>query len=160
MTEPAALLVIALLTAGCLGSPGTPTTAGATPTATSTTTPTAQPPTPLPAGQVELPPGPYDRPERPPTLNRTAARAYARTYEYRFAYNSLWRSEHTDVNLACRVERLTERGWGYEVLVTCSGHSDTDPPETDSPEIHADWFDQTFRYHISENATHRAYVSG
>lgn len=157
-TVPAALLGIALLMAGCLGTPSGPVSPGSTPTATGTSTvPTA---TPLPTGQVELPSGPYDRPERPPSLNRSAVREYVRTYEYRFAYNSLWRSERTDVNLECSVERVTERAWGYEVLVTCSGHSDTQPPETESPAVHADWFDQTFRYRVGENATHREYVSG
>lgn len=155
-TDPAAILVLALLSAGCLGTPATPAPADATQTAT----PPAEPATPLPAGQVRLPPGPYDRPERPATLDRAAVREYVRSYEYRFAYNSLWRSEHTDVNLDCNIQQVTEAAWGYEVLVMCSGHSDTDPPGTVSPSIHADWFEQTFRYRVSENATHRAYVTG
>jgi hypothetical protein len=138
-----ALLVLALTTAGCVGTPaGTPTA------------------TPLPAGSVELPDGPKEAPERPATLNRSTVREYVGAYEYRFAYNSLRINEYTDVTLDCRVDSVTERPWGYEAVVTCTGHSYTNVPAnaTATPGPHADWFTQSFRYRVSERATHRQQV--
>jgi hypothetical protein len=136
----AALLAVALASAGCVGTaPGTPTA------------------TPLPPGSVDLPDGPKDRPERPSALNESSVREYVGAYEYRYAYNSLWINEHTDVTLDCRVDDVSERPWGYEAVVTCTGHSDTTGPanSTATPGPHADWFTQSFRYRVSDDATHR-----
>lgn len=138
-----ALVAIALATAGCVGTP--------------TGTPTA---TPLPPGSVDFPDGPKEPPERPPTLNASSVTAYVSAYEYRYAYNSLWINEHTDVTLDCRVDSSMERSWGYEAVVTCTGYSNTNVPEnsTATPGPHADWFTQSFRYLVSEDATHRRQV--
>lgn len=151
------LLALVLTTAGCAGV--TPTRNGA-PTTTATATggsPSATTATPLPPGDVDFPDGPKDPPERPPTLNASAVREYVRTYEHRYAYNSLWVNEHTDVTLDCRVDDVTERPWGYEAVVTCTGHSNTRVPAnaTATPGPHADWFTQSYRYLVSEDATHR-----
>ena len=84
-------------------------------------------------------------------------RAYVGAYEYRVAYDSLWTNEYTDVTLACRVDDVAERPWGYEAVVTCTGHSETNVPanSTAKPAPHADWFTRSFRYRVSEDATHR-----
>ncbi|MFB6157148.1 MAG: hypothetical protein ABEJ34_04840 [Haloferacaceae archaeon] len=147
-TGPLALLVVALAVAGCAGA----APAGDAPTADAATT-TAPPP----SGSVDLPAGPKAPPERPPTLNASAVREYVRTYEYRYAYNSLWVNEHTEVTLDCRVDEVAERSWGYEAVVTCTGHSNTRVPEhsTATPGPHADWFTQSYRYLVSGNATDR-----
>lgn len=134
------LLALALTTAGCTGPEmGTST------------------PTPLPQGSVDVPDGPKEAPERPAELNESSVREYVETFEYRIAYNSLWVNEYTNVTLACRVDSVSEQSWGYEAVVTCTGHSNTDVPEnaTETPGPHADWFTQTFRYRVSEDATHR-----
>ena len=157
-----AVLVLALVTAGCAGTPvdgstETPTaTATETPTATVTETPTATA-TPLPSGDIHFPDGPRERPDRPSTLDASTVREYVRTYEYRYVSNSLWINEYTDVNLDCRVEDVTKREWGYGAVATCTGHSNTRVPEnsTLTPGPHADWFTQSFRYRVSENATRR-----
>lgn len=135
-----ALLVLLALTAGCQ------TLAGDGPDAT-----------PLPPGTVDYPDGPKEPPQRPDTLTTSSVRTYVSTAEYRYAYNSLWVNEYTDVKLECRVDEVSETPWGYESVVTCTGHSNTDPPPNASvtPGPHADWFTQSFRYRVSENATHR-----
>ena len=113
-----------------------------------------------PAGSVDFPDGPKDRPDRPSTLNASTVREYVRTYEYRYAYNSLWIDEYTDVTLDCRVDDVTRRSWGYEAVVTCTGYSNTRIPEsatppTPTPGPHADWFTQTYRYRVSEDTIRR-----
>ena len=142
-TAAVVLLALALATAGCVGA--------------GTGTPTA---TPLPPGSVDFPDGPKEPPERPAALTRSSVREYANTFEYRVAYNSLRINEYTEVSLACRVDDVSERPWGYEAVVTCTGHSDTDVPAnaTATPGPHADWFTQSFRYRVGENATHRHQV--
>lgn len=139
-TAAVALLVLALAATGCVG--------------TQVGTPTA---TPLPPGSVDFPDGPKEAPERPAALNLASVTEYVRAYEYRVAYNSLWTNEYTDVTLACRVDDVSEQRWGYEAVVTCTGHSYTNVPEnaTATPGPHADWFTRSFRYRISEDATHR-----
>jgi hypothetical protein len=160
-TAAVVLTALVLATAGCTGTQtGSPTATpqSDTPTATpQTETPTA---TALPPGSVDFPDGPKDSPERPDVLNESSVREYVRTVEYRVAYNSLWINEYTDVSLACRVDTVSEQPWGYEAVVTCTGHSNTDVPEnaTVTPGPHADWFTQSFRYRVSENATHRHQV--
>ncbi|AZH25466.1 hypothetical protein [Haloplanus aerogenes] len=153
-----AILVLALVMAGCTGAPAD----GSTATATATTdTPTATPPdTSPPSGDIDFPDGPKERPDRPSTLNESAVREYVRTYEYRYAYNSLWMNEYTDVTLDCRVDDVSRREWGYEAVVTCTGYSNTRAPEnaTVTAGPHADWFTQSFRYRVSEEATERVRV--
>ncbi|MFB6255298.1 MAG: hypothetical protein ABEH58_00985 [Haloplanus sp.] len=135
------VLALVVVTAGCAGVPaGDPT-------------PTATPPT----TDIDFPEGPKDRPDRPATLNASTVREYVRTYEYRYAYNSLWINEYTDVTLDCRIDDITRRADGYEAVVTCTGYSNTDVPanSTHTPGPHADWFTQTYRYRVSERATRR-----
>jgi len=143
-TAAVALLVLALATAGCVGSQ----------TGTST-------PTPLPPGSVDVPDGPKQPPERPAELNPATVREYVADYEYRVAYNALWMNEYTDVTLDCRVDDVTGRAWGYAAVVTCTGHSETNVPAdaTATPGPHADWFTQSSRYRASEDASHRHEVA-
>ena len=139
----AVILTVALAAAGCGGGQmGTPT------------------PTPLPPGSVDISEGPKTPPERPTDLNESSVKEYVWNYEYRVAYNSLWINEYSEVTLACRVDSVTEQPWGYEAVVTCTGYSNTNVPAnaTASPGPHADWFTQSFRYRVSENATHRHQV--
>jgi hypothetical protein len=95
--------------------------------------------------------------------SESSVREYVRVFEYRLAYNSLWINEHTEVTLACRVDDVSERPWGYEAVVTCTGYSNTGTPEnatatektTPTPGPHADWFTQSFRYRVSDDVTRR-----
>lgn len=138
-----ALLSIALLTAGCIGAPNTGPSSSATP---------------FPSGTTELPDGPKDRPERPATLNESSVRDYVHTYEYRFAYNSLWYSEHSDVNVECEVTDIAPRASGYVVDVRCYGYSNTadDAPGNETAtELHADWGTQSVTYHVDGATTRR-----
>jgi hypothetical protein len=160
-TAAVVLLALALATAGCVGTEtGTPTASTETGTPTASTETSTSTVTPLPQGSVDVPDGPKEPPERPAVLNESSVREYVRALEHRVAYNSLWIDEYTDVTLACRVDGVSERPGGYEVVVTCTGHSDTDVPEnaTATPGPHADWFTQSFRYRVGENATHRRQV--
>lgn len=137
-----ALLCIALLSAGCVNGP----LGSASPTATP------------PSGEiVTLPDGPKDEPDRPEELTHSSVRDYVKDFEYRYAYNSLWINKHTNVVLDCRIDNLTERAWGYEAVVTCTGYSNTEVPEnsTATPGPHADWFTQSYRYLVTTDATYR-----
>jgi hypothetical protein len=147
----ALLLALALVTAGCAGG----STGAGTGTATATDTATATPP--AGSGTIDFPDGPKEPPARPSTLNESSVREYVRTYEYRYAYNSLWINEYTDVTLDCRVDDVTRREEGYEAVVTCTGYSNTRVPEnaTATPGPHADWFTQTYRYRVTEETTRR-----
>jgi hypothetical protein len=156
-------LVALLVTAGCLGGPlgaGSPT-----PTASPSPTPTATPVTDLPDGSVEFPDGPKERPDRPATLNESSVRAYVHAFEYRYAYNSLWVNERSEVSLDCGVDAVNETAYGYEALVTCSGYSEPDDSYTgngtDTPTSvpHGDWFTQTYRYRVDGDTTLRERVS-
>lgn len=138
---PMVLLAFVLVTAGCVGMPSIGET-----------------PTPLPPGSIEFPDGPKEPPERPADLTAESVRQYVVTFEYRYVYNQLWLNQYTEVTLECRVDDLTERSWGYEVVVTCTGHSNTRPPEnaTATPGPHYDYFTQSYRYRVSETATRRS----
>ncbi|WP_338738696.1 hypothetical protein [Haloplanus salilacus] len=144
------LLGLALVTAGCVGTPTeeltTTSTDGSPGSATAT-----------PTGTVDFPDGPKDQPARPSAPDESSVREYVRTHEYRYAYNSLWINAYTDVTLDCRVDDVSRRSWGYEAVVTCTGYSNTDVPEnaTATPGPHADWFTQTYRYRVSDGATER-----
>ena len=153
----AALVSLALVTAGCAGTPtGEPTatlTGGSAGSATTT-------PTGPPTDTVDFPDGPKSPPARPSALDESSVRECVRTHEYRYAYNSLWFNEYTEVTLDCRVDGVTRRTWGYEAVVTCTGCSNTVVPEnaTATPGPHADWFTQSFRYRVSDGATERSRV--
>ena len=81
-----------------------------------------------------------------------------KTFEYRLAYNRLWINEYTEVTLDCQVASVSERPWGYEAVVSCTGHSNTNVPEdaTVTRGPHYDWFTQEFLYRVSEETTHRS----
>lgn len=147
----AVLLALALTTTGCAGT-GTGVSTSATETGAAST--------PLPQGSVDFPDGPKDSPERPAVLNESSVREYVNVLEYRIAYNSLWVGEYTEVSLSCRVDGVAEESWGYEAVVTCTGHSNPDVPEsaTATPGPHADWFTQSFRYRVGADTTHRQRV--
>jgi len=160
-TRPVAVLIVALLLSGCFGVPNGGSTAEPTETTVEPTTDVTAEPTPAgpPSGRVDFPDGPKERPERPATLNDSSVRTYVERYEYRYAHNSLWMNEYTDVTLDCRIDDVTERPWGYAAVVTCTGYSNTDVPEnattTATAGPHADWFTQTYRYLVSGDATER-----
>lgn len=146
----AATLVLCLLVpaAGCLGAPSPESQ---TPSATTV---------PAPTGTVEFFEGPKDPPDRPATLNESSVREFVYEYEYRNVYNGLWQGEHTVMTLACRVDNVTERSWGYDVVVTCTGSSTTEPPAgstaTEGPI--ADYFTQSYRYSVGDDALARESV--
>jgi len=146
----ALLSALVLVTAGCAGG----STGTVTDTATEPPTATLQP------GEIDVPDGPKAPPDRPSTLNESSVREYVRTYEYRYAYNSLWINEYTNVSLDCRVDDVTRREWGYETVVTCTGYSNTGVPAnaTATSGPHADWFTQSYRYRVSAAATQRQRV--
>jgi hypothetical protein len=145
-----AVLGFAVLTAGCFGapSPGSPAPEEAATTA------------PPPTGTVEFRDGPKDPPDRPATLNESSVREFVFEYQYRSVYNGLWQGEHTEMTLGCRVDNVTERSWGYDAVVTCTGSSTTDPPAgstaTDGPI--SDYFTQSYRYSVSADALARESV--
>lgn len=154
-----AVFALAVLAAGCVQGPaGSPT---ATPTATPSETvesPTeiaTDVQTPPPNRTVEFPGGPKERPERPETLTEESVGAFAKTHEYRYVYNRLWYSEHTEVTLDCTLEGVTERDGWYEATVSCTGYSntggETNGTETVAPH-HADWFTQTYVYSVKEHS--------
>lgn len=144
-----------LVVSGCLGAPaGSPT---ATPTRSdtalsSTATPTAEP--------VSLPDGPKDRPARPESLTEASVREYVQTMEYRWVYNSLWRGPDTDVHVTCEIEGVEVQDEGYEVVVSCNGYADIDPPEnsTATPGPHYDYSTQVYLYVVTEETTRRRFV--
>lgn len=141
----------AVLAAGCVGGLG-PSNAGDSPTG-ATDAPGDQ----LPDLTLSLPDGPKERPERPAELNRSSVRAYVHDFQYRYAYNSLWFSEYTEVTLDCSVASVTERREGYNVTVSCTGYSNTGGSTENgtATELHADYFTQAFVYYIDQDSTLR-----
>ncbi len=145
-----AVLGFVVLTAGCFGAPS-PESPASSETATTGASPT---------GTVEFHDGPKDPPARPTTLNEFSAREFVYEYQYRSVYNGLWQGEHTEMSLDCRVDNVTERSWGYDVVITCTGSSTTDPPAdstaTDGPI--SDYFTQSYRYSVSADGLSRESV--
>lgn len=150
LTLRVVVLGFVVLTAGCFGapSPGSPAPSEAATTA------------PSPTGTVEFRDGPKERPNRPATLNESSVREFVSEYQYRHVYNGLWQGEYTEMSLDCRVDTVTERSWGYDVVVTCTGSSTTDPPAgstaTEGPI--SDYFTQSYRYSVSADALTRESV--
>jgi hypothetical protein len=162
-----AVLVVALATAGCVSGPGqqaTDGTADETPAGTdSTTVPPTDTDVPRQSGEVEWPDGPKERPDRPDEWSESAAREFVKTHEYRYAYNSLWYGDASDVNLECEVHSSSPAGDGYEVVVSCTGYSNTQTVVDDGGtpvEMHADWFTQTFRYYVDDDSIVRDRTDG
>ena len=115
------------------------------------------PSTPLPNETVTFPDGPKTRPERPETLTLETARSFVRDHEYRYVYNQLWYDESTDVSLSCEILDAREIDVGYEVVVSCTGYSNTGgeqrPNSTaTSTVMHADYFTQVYTYLLDENS--------
>ncbi|WP_435062693.1 hypothetical protein [Halobaculum sp. EA56] len=155
----AAVAAALLLTSGCLAAPGGPMT-GDTATGTSPGSPaTTASSTPLPGKSIAWPDGPKERPERPPELNESSVGSFARTYEYRYVYNSLWYDETSEVSLECEVDRVERRGDAWRAVVTCTGYSNTggeaENGTATSTVVHADWFTQTYVYWIDGESVHR-----
>ncbi|WP_226011195.1 hypothetical protein [Halomicrobium salinisoli] len=153
----AATALLLVLSAGCVGGPGATATSesptGESPT--TTTVPTTDAATPPADGEVAFPDGPKDRPERPSNLTEDSVGEFVRTHEYRYAYNQLWYSEHSEVTLDCEVRSVTARNGWYEAVVSCTGYSNTggDRPGTETAtEVHADWFTQTYVYYVDEDS--------
>ncbi|WP_267639570.1 hypothetical protein [Haloarchaeobius amylolyticus] len=153
--------------AGCLdgslgGGTGTETTVattpGTTPKTDSGTHPTSATGTSYPDTEVAFPGGPKSRPERPDELTRATAREFVHEHEYNWVYNQLWYSEHTEVDLSCEVHSVEQVRDGYEVLVSCTGYSNTGGESTENgtaTQVHADWFTQWFVYYVDADTIAR-----
>jgi len=161
-----ALAALALLSAGCLGGPATGIDDPADATPTTETTPTTDPGTAdSPSDDrgfdaADFAEGPKERPERPDELTASSATDYARIFEYRRAYNSLWMGEGTDLDLSCEAHDVEAVDGGYDVLISCTGYANGGgEPEPNSTAtttpIHADWFTQYFVYRVTEDGTER-----
>ena len=153
------LLVVLILLAGCVSGPGQSPTADESEPPTATDEPTTDVVTPGENATVEWPDGPKSQPERPADLTDETVREFVKTHEYRYVYNSLWYSEHTSVSLECSVEKVGPAGDGYEVIVSCTGYSNTRGPTSGTEtatELHADYFTQTFVYYVDENSLRRS----
>jgi len=157
-----AVLALAFIAAGCVEGPAGSPTETPSDTVESPTDTATDVATPLPNRTVEFPDGPKERPERPEALTEDSVGEFAKTFEYRYAYNSLWYSEHSDVELDCTLEGVIERDGWYEATVSCTGYSntggETNGTET-ATELHADWFTQTFVYSVDENSLIREGVN-
>ena len=114
--------------------------------------------TPLPDRTVALLDGPKARPDRPDSLTLETARTYAREFEYRYVYNSLWYGESTDVTLSCEVVDARAVDVGYEVVVSCTGYSNTNNDSDGNATatmVHADYFTQVYTYLLDEDSVVR-----
>lgn len=154
------LLVGALASAGCLGT-GSPATATESPTGSPTTI--GSPTTTTTASGFEdatFADGPMDAPDRPDSLGESAVREYVRTFEHNRVYNLLWMGEGTDVTLDCKTHAVEPVDGGYDVLVSCTGYSNSDGSQssdstTTEPPVHSDWFTQYFVYRVTEDGDER-----
>jgi len=159
-----AALAAVLAVAGCVGGPAgtaSPRTDSETDSPPSSTTTTdsdvAHDDT-----EVEWPDGPKERPDRPDEWTEATAGEFVKTHEYRYAYNSLWYGDSSDVSLECEIHGTTPAGDGYEVRVSCTGYSNTRTvvDEGGTPaEMHADWFTQTFTYYVDDDSIVRHRVA-
>jgi len=157
----AAVAVALLATSSCLATPGAPPTGDGSPaTASADDTTEMAASTPLPGTSVDWPDGPKEAPERPSTLNESSVGAFARTYEYRYVYNSLWYDATSEVSAECELDAVERRGDAWRAVVTCTAYSNTGGESTTdgtatSTVVHADWFTQTYVYWIDEESVHR-----
>ncbi len=111
-------------------------------------------------GPASFADGPKSEPDRPAELTESAVVEYVRTFEYRRVYNSLWMGEGTEMDLDCETHDVTSVEGGYDVLVSCTGYSnsggDSDGDSTATPTVvHADWFTQYFVYRATDDSTER-----
>lgn len=112
--------------AGCLGrSPGGGETTSRTRTGTTPEPATShertEGTTPRPAGPIVFPEGPKAPPSTPSTLEESAVRTFAETYERRLVYNRLYIDEHGSVHVTCTVHSATDDGTAWRVVVSCEG---------------------------------------
>lgn len=149
------LAVVALASAGCLGTAGQ---------GTATESPTA-PPTTSATGDGGFEPatfedGPREKPDRPDELTEPAVAEYVRTFEHRRVYNLLWMGEGTEMDLDCETHDVETVEGGYDVLVSCTGYASgggepkPNSTATTTP-IHADWFTQYFVYRVTDDGIER-----
>lgn len=110
-------------------------------------------PTPLPNNRVSLPDGPKSPPEHPTALSVDSVREFVLLYEYRFVYNSLWRSDETAVSISCQVDDARSVDVGYSVTVTCSGRAETEA-DGNTP-IQDEWPRRTVTYLVDEDSVVR-----
>lgn len=119
----------------------------------------AGPATPLPNETVALPDGPKSPPERPSTLSVDSVREFALLYEYRYAYNTLWRDDDSAVSLSCHVLDATAFDRVYRVAVSCSGHAETEArsvPDASGPTpVRDEWPERTVTYLVDEDSVIR-----
>lgn len=140
--------------AGCLARTGrerdqdTTTTTATTTTASTTTTPTM---TPFPDGSVLLPDGPKEPPERPDELTAVTVEGYVRTYEYRYVYNRLYRSNVKRIEVSAGVSEVVETPVGFAVGVQARGWTNYGGTTT----VHADFGGHLITYLVDEDSTVR-----
>jgi len=148
-----AVIAAVLGLAGCVGPPGGP--ASSTSDTDAPTTSDTETVDPRSDTEVEWPDGPKERPERPDEWTEATASEFVKTHEYRYAYNSLWYDDTSDVSLECETQGSEPAGDGYEVQVSCTGYSNSEVTveEGGTPvEQHADWFTQTFTYYVDDDS--------
>jgi len=163
------VLVALVLLAGCVAGPaGQSETTSAqsemTGTNTSAATTDATPATAersFPNRTLDWPSGPKPVPDRPDELRADTVREFVNETEYRYAYNSLYYSTYSDVQVGCSVTDATAAGNGYVVWVRCYGYSNTrgesGPNSTVTPtRLHADWGSREVAYYVDENSLLRS----
>lgn len=158
----AAATALLLVTAGCVSTPGGPSTPTDSPTEASpdAATSTAASATTVPGTPLDWPDGPKERPRRPETLTESSVREFVNTTEYRYVYNSLWYDDTTQVDAECAVDSVTRESGAWRAVVTCTAYSNTGggPRENGtgtSTVVHADYFTQTWVYWVTEDSVHR-----
>lgn len=104
----------------------------------------------FPERTVEFPGGPKDPPAHPDTLTEDTAGEFVRTYERRYVYNQLWKSNESVVGVACELQRVENIDVGYKVIVSCEGQAKTGGSNDDSP-VYSDYFNTARTYYIDDN---------
>lgn len=160
------VLVALVLLAGCVAGPAGQSETTATQPEMTVTDPTtdATPTTAersFPNRTLDWPSGPEAVPDRPDELHTETVREFVEETEYRYAYNTLYFSTYSDVEVDCSVTDATAAGDGYVVWVRCSGYSNTrgesGPNSTVTPtQLHADWGSQEIAYYVDENSLLRS----
>lgn len=156
----AAATALLLVTAGCVATPGGPSTpTDATAESPTTTDSATSATTTVPGTPLAWPDGPKERPDRPATLTRSSVREFVYTTEYRYVYNSLWYDETSEVHAECEVDSVTRESGAWRAVVTCTAYSNSGGERENgtgtSTMVHADYFTQTWVYWITDDSVHR-----